>query len=132
MNNDSECQMKKVMALISKWKCDSELQDEDVALKSKMKMNNGFECQTEDATLNTKRKTNNGSERQTEDVSRYLNECVALNSERKMNDGSEYQNEKCDDIELKAYDGSERRTERMAMNIKLKVIAMNAKQKQRL
>ena len=89
-------------------------------------------AKTEDVALNTKRKTNNGFERQTEDVSRYRNECVALNTEHKMNDGFERRNKKCDDIELKACDGFERRTERMALNAKLKVIAMNAKQQQRL
>ena len=89
-------------------------------------------AKTEDVALNTKRKTNNGFERQTEDVSRYRNECVALNTEHKMNDGSKRWNKKCDDIKLKAFDGSERRTERMALNAKLKVIAMNAKQQQRL
>ena len=88
-------------------------------------------AKTKDVALNAKRKMNNGFERQTEDVSRYRNECVAQNTEHKMNDGSKRRNKKCD-IELKACDGSKRRTERMALNAKLKVIAMNAKQKQRL
>ena len=55
---------------------------------------------------------------------------MALNAKMKMND-SERRNEKCDDIELKAYNGSECRTERMALNAKLKVITMNAEQKHR-
>ena len=89
-------------------------------------------AKTEEVALNAKWKTNNGFERQTKDVSRYRNECVALNIEHKMNDGSERRNKKCDDIELKACNGSECRTKRMALNAKLKVIAMNAKQQQRL
>ena len=38
MNNSSKRQTKKVVALMSKWKCGSERQTEDAALNAKIKM----------------------------------------------------------------------------------------------
>ena len=61
MNNGSECQMKKVMALISKWKWGSERQTEDVALNTKLKTRlwtprwqRDSERQDDDTTLNVR------------------------------------------------------------------------------
>ena len=103
MINDSERQTKKVIALISKWKCGFELQNEDVALNAKPKENvapnakmrmqlwtPNEKCGSE---YQTKRRC--GSERQNEDEqqlwtpnekcgSECQNEDVALNAKMKM------------------------------------------------
>ena len=84
MNNDSECQMKKVMTLILKWKCDSERQDEDVALKAKMKMNNGFECRNEKCD-DIELKAYDGSERRTERMAMNVKlKVIAMNAKQKQ------------------------------------------------
>ena len=75
-NNDSKCQTKKVMALISKWKCGSERRDRDVALNAKIG----------NMALNTKWKMDNGSECQMKKVMALISKWKC-GSERQMENG---------------------------------------------